>query len=64
MKIIYEFDPYEDKEELETYQKAGKNACKLYAIEMYIRKLSKYDNRTEISIDELKETIYNIINEE
>jgi hypothetical protein len=63
MKIIYEFDPYEDKYELEVFQKASSNAYKLNEIENYIRKF-KHDDRKNISIDELKESIYSILGDE
>jgi hypothetical protein len=63
MKIIYEFDPYEDKYELEVFQKASSNAYKLNEIENYIRKF-KHDDRQNIPIDELKESIYSILGDE
>jgi hypothetical protein len=63
MKIIYEFDPYEDRDELELFQKAASNAYKLNEIEDYIRRF-KHDERETIPIEELKEHIYNILNDE
>lgn len=63
MKIIYEFDPYEDKDELELFQNAAKTAKKLEDIERYIRKLSKYDEREIISIEELTTEIKEILSE-
>lgn len=61
MKIIYEFDPYEDKEELELFRDAAKTAKKLEDIQRYIRKLSKYDEREIISIEELTTEISDIL---
>jgi hypothetical protein len=64
MKIIYEFDPYEDKEELEVFRQASANHCKLHDIEMYIRNLRKYDEREIISIEEVSDAITEILNKE
>lgn len=61
MKIIYEFDPYEDQEELKMFQKARDNLNRLYNIETYIRQLYKYDERDTIEIAELREKIYEIL---
>ena len=63
MKIIYEFDPYEDKEELELFQNAGVNAKKLDEITRYVRKLNKYDEREVISIEELVTNMNEILND-
>lgn len=64
MKIIYEFDPYEDKEELEVFQQATVNHCKLHDIEMYVRNLKKYSEKDTIDIDTLWEDITSILNKE
>ena len=64
MKIIYEFDPYEDKEELEVLRQASANHCKLHDIEMYIRNLRMYDVRELISIEEVSDAITEILNKE
>jgi hypothetical protein len=63
MKIIYEFDPYEDRDELDFFQKAASNAYKLNEIEDYIRRF-KHDERETIPIEELKEHIYSILKNE
>ena len=63
MKIIYEFDPYEDKEELELFQNASVNAKKLDEITRYVRKLNKYDEREVISIEELVTNMNEILND-
>jgi len=64
MKIIYEFDPYEDKEELEVFRKASANHCKLHDIEMYVRNLKKYSDQDTINIEKLWEEITSILNME
>jgi hypothetical protein len=51
MKIIYEFDPYEDKEELELFRNASSNAVKLHDIET-------------VRVDQLWEDITAILNQE
>lgn len=63
MKIIYEFDPIEDKEDLLIHQKAVSNHCKLYDIEQYIRKLRKYDDRNVVDKQEIIDAINEIIYE-
>jgi hypothetical protein len=64
MKIIYEFDPYEDKEELELFRNASSNAVKLHDIEMYVRNLKKYSDQDTINIEKLWEDITSILNME
>ena len=64
MKIIYEFDPYEDKEELEVFRQASTNHCKLHDIEMYVRNLKKYSEQDTIDIETLWEDIASILNKE
>lgn len=61
MKIIYEFDPYEDKEELEVFRQASANHCKLHDIEMYVRNLRKYSDQKTIDIETLWEDITSIL---
>lgn len=64
MKVIYEFDPHEDREELELFQKASDNHVKLHDISDYLRRLRKYDERDIIPKEEVIEAIYRIMNEE
>ena len=64
MKIIYEFDPYEDREDLEVFQAASSNHVKIHDIADYLRRLTKYDLRDMLPKEEIVEAIYNIINEE
>jgi hypothetical protein len=64
MKIIYEFDPYEDSEELELFRNASSNAVKLHDIEMYVRNLRKYSEQETVRVDQLWEDITAILNQE
>jgi hypothetical protein len=64
MKIIYEFDPYEDKEELEVFRNASANAVKLHDIERYVRNLRKYSDQKTIDVEKLSEDIAAILYEE
>jgi hypothetical protein len=64
MKIIYEFDPYEDKEELEVFRNASSNAVKLHDIEMYVRNLRKYSDQKTIDVEKLSEDIAAILYED
>lgn len=64
MKIIYEFDPYEDKEELEVFRNASSNAAKLHDIERYVRNLRKYSDQKTIDVEKLSEEIAAILYED
>lgn len=64
MKVIYEFDPYEDREDLEIFQAASVNHVKLHDISDYLRRLRKYDERDMLPKEEIVDAIFNIINDE
>ena len=63
MKIIMEFDPYEDREEWEIHTKAHKRAILEYEIENYLRQIDKHRDLSadqEILFDEIRDKWYEI----
>lgn len=72
MKVIYEFDPYEDMEELEVFRKARNYYAALSDIEMgKIRAFLKFDcfdgeelsDRERKMLIEIQQEICDILNE-
>ena len=63
MKVTFEFDPYEDKEDLALFQHAKKYYCALHYIEEYIRQLRKYDEREAIPAEEISAKFYSILDD-
>jgi hypothetical protein len=61
MKVTYTFDPYEDKEDLQIFQKAISTHLKVHEIEEYLRKLRKYDEREEVPKQEVIDAIIDIL---
>lgn len=61
MKIKYEFDPYEDKDDLLVFQNASNYYVQLIHIRDYIRSLNKYDERDLIPKEEIVDNIYEIL---
>lgn len=60
MKIIYEFDPYDDSLELNLTRNASKNYNMVNDVKEYIRSLYKHDDRDSIPKDELIEKLNEI----
>ena len=59
MKVIYEFDPYEDIEELKTHQKASSMYCALWDLLNYRRDLYKGYKKFELEgvLQEIQEIL-------
>lgn len=52
MKITYEFDPFEDKENLAIFQNAQKYYSAIYEVTLLIRNFRKYNENTEAPLPE------------
>jgi len=67
MKVIFEFDDESEKfdlTQLKKYQNTEKVVAVLGEILQKIRGWEKYDDREVIPVDEVSDTIWNIIKEE
>lgn len=55
MKITYEFDPFEDKDNLAIFQNAQKYYSTIYEVTLLIRNFRKYTENTEAPLpDQIK----------
>lgn len=63
MKAKLEFDLPEENEEFKLATKAIDYYCALDDIRQYIRQLYKYDDVGEVSIDELHDKFWEILND-
>lgn len=46
MKVIYEFDPIEDRDELDTFIQAKNMSIAIHEFREYLRKIIKYESET------------------
>jgi len=60
MKVIYEFDPYEDKEELKMIQRASDYHSVLWDVTGLIRDYHKYHETEEDELKNLKDLLNKI----
>ena len=63
MKVIFEFDPYDDKEDLAVFQNAKATYSAIIYLRDYARTLNKYDDRDLLPKDEVIATINEILEE-
>lgn len=62
-KAILEFSLPDEQEEFEVAQNGQKYLCILTELQNYLRDKSKYENRSSIKIDEIREKINQLTNE-
>ncbi len=62
-KIIFEFDKFEDKEDIQLVMKSGDYYSMLFEIAQYTRSLDKYEERTSLPTEEVIDKIRELMSD-